>query len=140
MRNLVRYSLLTIICPLLLTASCTTVRQFESGTKWEDNALFLIKPGKTTAKEIAYGFGSPQKEIVGTDGRIWIYYNNSAKYLYDAGIRVGIIEGVYYSLIIWFDSNGVVTNRDLSYREYIDPDLKKRADKLERRQMKGVAP
>lgn len=123
-----------IIPVMLLTLTgCLTIRQITSGTKWEDNAIFLIEKGKTTAKDIAYAFGSPQKEIMGGNkGRVWIYFYDIAKYLYEGSIRRGMIEGEHYSLTIWFNKDGIVTDYSLTYNKFEDPDLKSQAERIEK--------
>ena len=121
-------------CIFLVSLSgCMTVQQVKSGTEWDNNSLFLIKIGKTTAKEIAYGFGSPQKEIIGNNGRIWIYYNESGKYYFEGNVRRSLLKSEYYCLTVWFDKEGIVQNCDLFFRAHSTP----YADKIIQSHEKG---
>lgn len=119
-----------IICFTSL-AGCMNVKHIESGKKWDDSSLFLIKSGETTAKDIAYGFGSPQKEITGKDGRIWIYYKGSYKYECEGNIKRSLLESEDYSLTIWFNKDGVVTNYSLAYSGYSNPNINKPAETIQ---------
>ena len=122
-----------ILFSLASITACASVRELTSGTKWDDNALFLIKSGQTTAKDIAYAFGSPQKEILGAGGRIWIYYYDSGKYVFEGNVARGMAEGEHYCLSIWFDPNGIVVNHDLSYSRMENPQTKQVAETIEKR-------
>lgn len=103
-------------------AGCETLQRVDSGRQWDDSLLFIIEDGKTTAKDIAYSFGPPQKEIVGAIGRIWIYYKTTYKYFSQDGYLTRLAENEEYSLTLWFNKDGIVTNHTLSYNHYIAPD------------------
>lgn len=119
-----------LIC-IFSIIGCMNVKHIESGKKWDDNSLFLIKTGETTAKDIAYGFGSPQKEIAGQNGRIWIYTKGSYKYQYEGNIRRGLLESEDYSLTVWFNKDGVVANYSLNYSGYAIPETRKSSEMLQ---------
>lgn len=113
-------------------SGCLTVRNVRSGVQWDDNALFLIERGKTTAKDIAYAFGTPQKEIIGGEkGRIWVYFYDNARYIFEGNISHGIAESEHSGLTIWFDRNGIVTDFSYIYKRFEDPQKKKWADRIE---------
>jgi outer membrane protein assembly factor BamE (lipoprotein component of BamABCDE complex) len=117
---------------VLSLAGCLTVQELKSGVQWDNNALFLIEKGKTTAKDIAYSFGSPQKEIIGGEkGRIWIYFYDNAKYIFEGAINHGIVEGEHNALTIWFNKDGIVTDLSYTYNKFEDPTKKKWADRIE---------
>lgn len=104
-------------------SGCMSVREISNGMKWDESLLLSIEKGKTTAKDIAYSFGSPQKEIMGTNGRIWVYFYNRWKYLYDQNMFLGATDTEHHSLSIWFNQDGIVTDYSLYYNEYEDPEL-----------------
>ena len=122
-----------ILVAMFIFTGCASVRQITSGVKWDDNSLFLIKKGQTTAKEVAYGFGAPQKEIAGINGRIWIYYYDNGKYLFDGNAQRGMVEGEHFGLTVWFDAEGIVTDCNLSYSRYENPETKRIAEVIEKR-------
>lgn len=117
---------------VLSLGGCMTVKELKSGVQWDNSALFLIEKGKTTAKDIAYSFGSPQKEIIGGEkGRIWVYFYDNAKYIFEGNINRGIVEGEHNALTIWFNKDGLVTEFSYTYNKFEDPTKKKWADNIE---------
>jgi outer membrane protein assembly factor BamE (lipoprotein component of BamABCDE complex) len=106
---------------ILGMVGCISIQKVESGRKRDDNLLFLIEKGKTTAKDIAYSFGPPQKEIVGSTGRVWIYYSSTYKHCAQDGYIYALAENEESSLTLWFDNNGVVKDLNLSYNHYVNP-------------------
>lgn len=124
--------LLTVVslCSLI---GCLTVRELGSGTQWDSNALFLLERGKTTAKDIAYSFGSPQKEIIGGEkGRIWVYFYDNAKYIFEGNIKRSMVEGEHNALTLWLNKNGILTDFSYSYNKFEDQDSKKQAENIEK--------
>lgn len=111
-----------IIISCLFLFGCETIQRVDSGRQWDDSLLFLIEDGKTTAKDIAYSFGPPQKEIAGASGRIWIYYKTTYKYFNMDGYLTRLAESEERSLSIWFNKDGIVSNHTLSYNHYVNPD------------------
>lgn len=128
------FYLMALILTLTIFAGCRSVREINSGTMWNNELLFLIEKGKTTAKDIVYAFGAPQKEIIGGKGRIYIYYADTARYIFEGAVNIGMADGEHYSLTIWFDQNGVVTDYSLTYNKFESPNLKKEADRLQAQQ------
>lgn len=125
--------LVVVILCLIGFSGCVTVRELRSGTQWDNNALFLLARGKTTAKDIAYSFGSPQKEIIGGEkGRIWVYFYDNGKYIFEGNINRGIVEGEHNALTLWFDKAGILTDFSYTYNKFEDPNKKKWAEKIER--------
>ena len=118
---------------LLSLTSCMTVQELRSGAQWDNNALFLIERGKTTAKDVAYSFGSPQKEIIGKENRrIWVYFYDNAKYIFEGAINHGVVEGEHNALTIWFNKDGVVTDLSYTYNKFEDPTKKEWAERIQR--------
>lgn len=113
---------LVIVISCLFLLGCETIQRVDSGRQWDDSLLFLIEDGKTTAKDIAYSFGPPQKEIAGATGRVWIYYKTTYKYFSMDGYVTRLAESEEYSLSIWFNKDGIVSSHALSYNHYLNPE------------------
>ena len=125
----------TIAGFLFIVEGCYTTSNFHSGNKWDDNLLFSIEKGKTDVKTIAQLFGVPQKKIIG-DGQIWIYHNTSGRYFVYPNGQKTLVESENYSLTIWFDKSGIVSDYNLSYNMIEDPILKAFAKGYERKSKK----
>lgn len=122
--------MLPVLC-FLVGVGCVNVRTIESGKKWDDNLLFLIKSGETKATDVAYAFGSPEKEIIGKNGRIWIYKKGTYKYECEGNARRALLESEDYSFTVWFNADGVVVNYSLSYNSYESPYIRSPSETLQ---------
>jgi outer membrane protein assembly factor BamE (lipoprotein component of BamABCDE complex) len=124
---------LLILC-LIGLSGCMTVREVSSGNQWDDNAMFLLERGKSTAKDIAYAFGSPQKEILGGEkGRIWVYFYNHGKYIFEGQINHGMAEGEHNALTLWFNKDGILTDISYTFNRVEDLNKMKLAEQIEKR-------
>jgi len=102
---------LIILC-LISLSGCWTEKERRSGTQLE-NALVLLERGKSTDKDVADSFGSPQKEIMGGEkGRIWVYQGN---------VNYGMFKGGHNALLaLWFNNDGILT--EYIYNKFERPD------------------
>jgi hypothetical protein len=109
MKKVAIFLALILLC-LISLPGCSTTTERSSDALWE-NALTLFEPGKTTAKDVAHCFGSPQKEIMaGEKDRIWVYQGHNSL------------------LALWFNKDGILT--DLRYKKANDPDNMEKYAKL----------
>ena len=102
---------LIILC-LISLSGCWTISERRSGTQGENTLVFLER-GKTTTKDVANCFGSPQKEIMGGEkGRIWVYQGN---------VNYGMFKGGHNAILaLWFNENGILT--EFIYNKFERPD------------------
>ena len=92
---------LIILC-LISLSGCLTTTERNADALW-GHALSLFERGKTTDKDVAHCFGSPQEEITGREkDRMWVY------------------QGHKSILALWFNKDGILT--DLRYNKFNDPD------------------
>lgn len=126
--------ILSIMLIAISLSGCRTVREIYSGSHWDNNSLFLLERNKSTAKDIAYSFGSPQKEIIGGEkGRIWVYYYEKSKHIFQGNDKIGVVEGEHNSLTLWFDKTGILTDFSYTFNKFENPDMKKWAEDIEKK-------
>jgi len=118
-----------LMTAIFFLAGCARIVT-ETAGKWDEKYLLLIEKGKTTAKDIVTAFGIPQKEIIGSNGRIWIYQNISNQFLLISGNPPATMETESFCLTLWFNNEGIVVDRNLAYSRLINRYVKEHAERL----------
>lgn len=107
---MLRFKLLIILATFMFSVTGCSFKSISHGSEITDEQIAKIEDGKTTKSEIFINFGNPSKSMDSEKVFFYSWTRGSKNSIF--GIGSGTAYS--YSLVVVFDTNGVVKNHKLT--------------------------